>query len=55
MAKPKGFLTGTDSPTRDRVEQLLVVVVLQCIVEVWGWNRMLGVGNPQGDRDCSVV
>lgn len=26
MAKPKGFLTGTDSPTRDGCEQLVAVV-----------------------------
>lgn len=53
MAKPKGFLTGTDSPTRDRCEQLLAVEVLQCIVEVWGWGVLpgtgcWGMGNPQG-------
>lgn len=55
MAKPKGFLTGTDSPTRDGCEQLLLVEVLQCIVGVWGWgvsppNRMLGDGKLAGGR-----
>ena len=38
MAKPKGFLTGTDSPTRDRCEQLLAVEVLQCIVDENKWT-----------------
>lgn len=52
MAKPRGFLTGTNSPTRDGRGQLRV-----CCSALWGgWWSSLGQevkGDPQSARDCS--
>lgn len=52
MAKPKGFLTGTDSPTRDGREQLAVAATAVhrggLRVGCPSWNRMLGEGKPRG-------